>query len=471
MDPKQMLTARITELRAQNKTLFDQQGKILDDAALAKRGILPTEQAEYDSLGEQRKALESQIAPFEARIAEIDEQEKREAAAAASRTTTGIPEQRGGGAQVTDPPIYVRGGGNGNSFFRDLFKARFDEDPTHARDNLRRHNLAQQAEQRALGNTGAVGGSGGEFAPPAWLVEDYVKLARAGRVTADLYKHSTIPMNVSSINLPKINTGTTVALQTTQNTALSQTDLTTTSVSSGIATVGGKQLVAQQLLDQAGIDMDAVITSDLAAAYAQTLGGLIYTGTGTGTGTASVVNGLLNATVPAANQITFTSASPTAALLYSKCAGALSAFATSRYAQPNLWVMHPRRWYWLVAQLDTQNRPLVVPNGASFNQMAVTDTQAEVAGWTGTFLGLPVYIDPNVPTNLGASTNQDRIYLLKNDDLWLFESSPRADVFTQTYADSVGVLFRLYSYVATILNRFPASIAYVDGTGLVAPSF
>jgi hypothetical protein len=63
------------------------------------------------------------------------------------------------------------------------------------------------------------------------------------------------------------------------------------------------------------------------------------------------------------------------------------------------------------------------------------------------------------------------VYLLKADDLVLLESGPQAEVFREPYADSLGVLFRLYAYVGTILNRHPESIGVLSGTGLITPTF
>ncbi len=54
-------------------------------------------------------------------------------------------------------------------------------------------------------------------------------------------------------------TGTTVAPQSTQNTALSQTDLATGSLSSPIVTHVGKQVVSRQLLDQSAVPFDRVL--------------------------------------------------------------------------------------------------------------------------------------------------------------------------------------------------------------------
>jgi HK97 family phage major capsid protein len=455
----------MTERRAAKKAELD---ALLELPTAEKRDLNSDEDTKFSTLVEEIRAQD-------ARIAELTEQEAREAAAAETRKQAGATV---GGAKVTDPEVYARGN-RAVSYYRDLARAQLFGD-REAGDRLMRHGAAQNdKESRALGNTNATGGSGGEFAPPDWLVGDFVALVRPGRATAQLYKSSPVPVGVSSVQIPKILTGTTVALQSTQNTALSQTDLTTGSVGTGFSTVGGKQVVAQQLLDQSEIDFDTVVTSDLAAAWSLTFGTQIVSGTGTGTNNNSVVNGLVNATVLAGNQTAFTSASPTAAAFYSKAAGMISSFATTRYAEPTVWLMHPRRWYWLLAQSDSSNRPLVMPDVMlasgkvqAFNPIATNEgSPVSAVGAVGMFLGLPVVIDPLLPTNLGAGTNQDEVFLLKQDDLWLFESSPVAEVFREPYADSMGVLFRLYSYVGTILNRQTASIATMNGTGLVAPTF
>lgn len=475
MNPLEIMRGRLAELRAKSKSLYDQRGALIDTASTRSTpGLTAEEQAQYDNLTEQRAAVEREIVPVAERLAELEQEAVREQAAASARAEAGEAGEQRGNAQVSEKPIYQRGD-RSKSYFRDLANAHaFHGDPS-APDRLQRHARGLEFEQRALGNTNTTGGSGGEFAPPLWMVEDFVKLARAGRITANLYNKQDVPVGVSSVNLPKILTGSSVALQSTQNTALSQTDITTGFVGTGFSTIGGKQIVSQQLIDQSAIDFDQVIMMDLAADYARVMNVNVLTGAGTGANNNSVVNGLFNATVPAGNQITFTSASPTAAAFYSKAAGALASFATLRYDNPTVWLMHPRRWFWLLAQTDSAGRPLVVPiagsgNVQSFNAMASADAP-EYQGYVGNFLGLPVVVDPSLPTNLGAGTNQDRVYLLKQDDLWLFESQPRMEVFRETYADSVGVLFRCYAYVGTILNRQTASIAYVDGTGLTAPTF
>jgi HK97 family phage major capsid protein len=372
-------------------------------------------------------------------------------------------EERTGPIKVNEPELYVKGGRN--SYFRDLFDSVTQRD-AGARERLNRH-AAVANETRAIGNTNAAGGSGGEWAPPEWLTNEWINLIRPTRITANLFKHETVPFGISSLNYPKLLTGTTVGLQTTQNTALSSTDPTTGFIQTGFATIGGKNVVSQQLLDQAR-NFDQVMLQDLAAAYGQQVGTQVFTGTGTGTGTNAVINGLGAATIGSTQ--TWTQASPTVAGFYGQAGALLSQFLTKRLMPPTCWVMHPRRWYWLESQVDTTGRPLVVPNGAAYNPLAIENGVVPM-GPVGTFHGLPVVLDPLVPTNLGAGTNQDIVYLLKTDDLVLLESAPQTQVFQETYSDSLGVLFRMYGYVATILNRHPESIGVLTGTGLVPPTF
>lgn len=475
-------------LKSQYKALLDERAALKAKAegivAVAKTegrsALAETENTEFRSAMDAYKAKGDTADDLSRQIADLEADEARAARVThAELRSNAVATPQVGGATVTDPQIYQRGNRK-VSYFRDLAEANLRGN-REASERLHRH-AAQQAdtvETRALGNTNATGGSGGEFAPPDWLVSDYVALARSGYATGQLFTQSDIPAGVSSIALPRIATGSTVALQSTQNTALSQTDITTSSVVTGFSTVGGKQVVSQQLLDQSNIDFDQVVVTDLASAYAQQLGQQVMNGVGTGANANSVVNGLANATVQTAMQVTYTSSTPTAAGLYSKCSDALQRFAMNRYAEPTAWIMSPRRWYWLCAQVDSSGRPLVVPDASlqnglvrATNPIATNDgSPVQVIGSAGLWLGIPVVIDPTVPTTLGAGTNQDEIFLIKQDDMWIFKSSPVAQVFNQTYGDTMGVLYRMYGYVGTVLNRQPFSIATVNGTGLSAPTF
>jgi HK97 family phage major capsid protein len=225
------------------------------------------------------------------------------------------------------------------------------------------------------------------------------------------------------------------------------TDATTNSVTANVTTIAGQQVVAQQLLDQSPINMDEILLADLAADYAVKLDTFVINNNATNK------VGLLN--VSGLNAVTYTDATPTVGELYPKVADAIQQIHTGRFLPPDKIFMHPRRWAWFTRPLDTAGRPLVVP-AANMPQnvlAAMGDVASE--GFVGTLQGLPVYVDPNIPTNLGAGTNEDRIIILRSTDVILFEGTPQAEAFRETKADQLSVLLRFYNYAALHAGAVP----------------
>jgi hypothetical protein len=131
--------------------------------------------------------------------------------------------------------------------------------------------------------------------------------------------------------------------------------------------------------------------------------------------------------------------------------------------------MHPRRWGWLLTLLDTQNRPLFVPDANSPMNAAGVLTDVDSQSVVGRTHGLPIVTDPNIATNLGAGTNEDQIYVMRSSDLLLWESGIRARVLPETKAANLTVLIQVFSYFAFSAARYPASV--VQLTGLTPPAF
>jgi HK97 family phage major capsid protein len=434
------LLSSVVALREETQAKVDALYKTVTDE---KRAALTDEEAaQYDALKVDRDALD-------ARIVELRKEQEAREAVKAMRATVGETSN----ATVKEPATYRKAGEA--SYFRDLFRATSYGDTTAA-ERLRRND----AEVRAITT---VDGVAGEFVPPLWVISDYVALARPQRIIANEVTSVALPGGTDTISLPKVSTGTSTAEQSTQNSTLSNTDIATTSVSASVATLGGIQIMSVQLLEQSPINMDEVILQDLTADLAQRIDTFVISNNASGK------YGLLS--VSGIQTSTYTSASPTAYGLYSKIADAVQKVHTNRYAPATKIFMHPRRWAFMLAAVDGQNRPLVVPTaGGPFNVLG-NQEGVVAAGYAGTLQGLPVYLDANIPTNLGAGTNEDRIIVVKHDDIRLYESAPKAEVFRETKADQGSVLVRLYEYVALHSARYPASIAVISGTGLVTPSF
>jgi HK97 family phage major capsid protein len=319
---------------------------------------------------------------------------------------------------------------------------------------------------RALGkvetrtNMNRTPGTGGEFVPPLWLINKYVPLARAGRVSADLCNKMPLPEGTNSINIPKVLAGTTVAEQTSDGATISNTDATTTSVSAAVTTLAGQQRFAMQLLDQSPINFDEVVFGDLIAALATVVDVYVLTKTAIG---------ILNVT--GINAVTFTQASPTVPLLYPKVADGIQQIHTGRFMPPQAIVMHPRRWAWHLAALDSSNRPLVVPSAQGPQNAFAGMEDVRSQGSVGILQGLAVYVDPSIPINLGAGTNEDRVIEARFDDLYLWEGQMRTRILFETDADTLQVRLQVWEYAAFLGSRYPKAISVVAGTGLVTPTF
>jgi len=352
-----------------------------------------------------------------------------------------------------------------HSYFADMAKRSLYGD-SEAAARLQRHALevasSTSPESRAAGRES---GSASELVPPAWLISEYVPLARPGRVTADLFAKFALPANTDSLNIPKITQGTLIAAQTADNATVTSQDIVSSTVTAPVQTYAGTTDFSLQLLEQSPIAFDQMIYTELVRAQAQAIGSAALVGTGAN----GQLEGLL--TNSDTTQVTFTSASPTASLLYNACASAVNSVVTNLYAMPDAIVMAPRRWLWLLEQVDSSGRPLVVPTangGQSVNAMAPANALS-LGESVGTLHGLPVYLDALMPINLGSGTNEDRIIVGNFASAHLYESGVPSQLFFEPGAKSMTVTARLYSYVAcTGAKRFPKAFSIIKGTGLAA---
>lgn len=480
-----MLDALRDEIRAKLEERASHEAVIDEQIAAAEaRGATSLNEDESAKFTEARAAVkaideddtDTGLTAMQTRLRDLEDREERKAIAdaalgtlPAAGRTEGRTERQPNQPRVvvrSEPMTYDRG--SRNSYIADLAHTAypsvdgFDE----ARERMVRHGREVEVEARAgrfgeefRANMSRTDGTGGEFVPPLWLMDQLIPLARAGRITADLCRGMALPAGTDSINLPRVATGTATAEQS-DGGSVQKTDMTTNSVSAPVTTIAGQQVFAIQLLDQSPINVDEVVFGDLLADLATKVDTYVLTKSG---------RGILN--VSGIVAVTYTDASPTVPELYPKGADTLQQIVTNRFLPPQAWVMHPRRWYWHLAALDSSNRPLVVPSdqGPTNAFAGLKDVRAE--GAVGSLLGLPVYIDPNVPTNLGAGTNEDRIIGARFDDLYLWEGSLRTRALQETDADTLSVRLQVWEYLAFMGDRFPKSIGVISGTGLVTPTF
>jgi HK97 family phage major capsid protein len=456
------LIARREQAATEKRRLLESRKAIVDLAKEEAREDLSTEEdIEFRKLSETIKTWDEELAQFDERIAELTAEMERDA-----KVTEGAAAVRRAQARlnsVTESATYVKG--NGRSYLKDLSRVQLNLDGSgESRARLERHAIDVSTMPEYRAGLDRVDGTGGFFVPPIHLVDQFVGLARAQRATADLVSQQQLPAGTDSINIPKLATGTAVAIQTADNAAVQETDATDALVTLPVRTIAGQATIAQQLLDQSPVNFDQIIFADLAAAYNTEVDKQVISGSGA----SGQVKGITAATGIIA--ITYTSTAPTVQALYGVLNDATQRVHTQRFAAPTVIVMSPRRWAWIQNAFDTQGRPLVVPSGPGMNAIATANgvVSQQVVG---NLLGLPVVTDPNLPTNLGAGTNQDTILVMKADDLILFESSLRTRAFPEVLSNTLSVRLQLFAYLAFTAERQPKSVVQISGTGLTPPTF
>jgi len=335
-----------------------------------------------------------------------------------------------------------------NNFLADAFAAQFNGD-FEAKDRLARHMNEERIERRDVTSANFAG-----LVVPQFLTDLAAPFARAGRPVADAARKHPLPASGLTISISKITTGSSTAAQT-EGAAVSETNMDDTKLDISVGTIAGQQTVSRQALER-GTGVDAIVMNDLIASYHTTLD-------------AAVVAELLAST---GQSVTYTDASPSVAELYPKLMDAIQKVQTTFFAGPNVIVMHPRRLAFIMAALDTSNRPLVVPAPRSQNGVAA-GSGAVYGNSRYEIAGLPIITDANVSIVQGAGTNEDTIFVgnLQELHLWEDAGAPMYLRFDQPKAAELDVLAVVYGYSAYTANRYPNAWAKIGGTGLVTPTF
>jgi HK97 family phage major capsid protein len=302
---------------------------------------------------------------------------------------------------------------------------------------------------------------------PQYLVDLAAPLARAGRPFLDFaVTKRALPASGMTLNISRMTTGTSTAVQVTQNDAVSETDSDDTLLTVNVRTIAGQQDLSRQSIER-GTGIDTFVVADLIRSWHTTLDAQCLNGAGT----AGTIKGLR---ASGGNSVAFSTTSPTAALLYPKLADAVQQVQSNVYTNPTHWIMHPRRLAFLAAATDTAGRPLVVPNAQG--PMNAISSGAGVFGYSNsgyTLLGLPVITDGNVGTTYGTSTNEDEIYLVDANEMHLWEQpgSPFALRFDATGAGNLTIKTVVYGFAAFTAERYAKAASIISGAGLASPSF
>ena len=342
---------------------------------------------------------------------------------------------------VSEPATYSEH--SEHSYFRDIALREHRSDPA-ATGRLDRHALERRV------NPNRLTGEGGYFAPPLWLENLFATAPRPGREFLDRIPHFDLPFGVSSVNLPRIVTGTTVTVQPDLTSDAADTDITDARVTSPAVPLSGTADVALQLLEQSqpAAALDSAIFKDLTESYDANLAAQVYTGLGTAN--SQQFSGLL--VLPGTNSITYSASAPTAYGLYIYLGEAVAKVGDNRGLPPEAWLMTTSRAAWLGASEDTSNRPLALANTSKSGEFDL--------------LSYEVIMDNSVPVTLGAGGNQDVVLAVRFSDMVLLETPHRTSVMLDVLSGTLQARIQLRGYAA-FLVRYPSAVTVVGGTGLV----
>jgi HK97 family phage major capsid protein len=427
------------------------------DAELAKADALVA------SAATEERALsieeDSQIASSLDVVRDLDEQikrhselEGRNAAAAEARKASGIETVVAPAVVKSEARTYSPK--SETSFIADAYAAQFSGDFS-AKERLSRHMNEERIERRDVTSAAFAG-----LIVPQFLTELAAPFARAGRPFLEIARKHQLPDSGLVISISKVTTGSATAVQT-EGSAVQETNMDDTKLDVSVVTVAGQQNVSRQAIER-GTNIDSLVMADLVSAYHTNLDSLFVT-----TSATSLTNVITQV-------VTYTDASPTVKELYPKLLDAIQRVQTNYFQTPNFILMHPRRLAFILAAVDSTDRPLAVPTPYGFNPIATGSGAAQYAQSGYAIAGIPVVTDANVITTNGAGANEDVIIVGNSQEAHLFEQGsgePMMLRFEQPKGSELDVQMIVYGYSAFTANRYPNAFALVGGTGLVTPTF
>lgn len=470
MDLIEVLRTRVQAKLDERKAAQDALDAVLSTPTAEARDLNEAEAASFVEARDRIAQIDADLRSTEERLGTLQANEDARTAAASMASkypTTPITTTTGGVKVKADARTYTleKQRREGVSFLRDVVSARFDND-REATERLSRHmgemrDVHAGIETRAITTASLTTG----LVIPQFISDMFAPAVAAMRPTANVMTHHDLPAEGMTLNIPRMTTASSVALQAAENNALSETNLAATLLTINVQTAGGQQTVSRQSIDR-GTGTDEIVLGDLIRRYHTTLDSTILNQAATGLDAITTIS------------VAYTDATPTAAELYPKLFDLVQQVQTAVFMGVTHFIMHPRRWAWLASQVGT-SWPFLQISGAgvqtagSYTGPDTYSTDPRKVIIAGTLAGIPVIVDASVTVTAGVGA-EDRIYGITSYEAHLWED-PAAPLYLRvdqsTLSASLGVLFVVYGYFAYTFSRYPTAHGKVQGTGLTTPTF
>jgi HK97 family phage major capsid protein len=406
------------------------------------------------------QALKLEVEKLDERINQIAEIELRNSANAeiAAKVDSQVETRNVGGARVTSEEATYHNRSK-NDFLADAIAAEFGGS-YEARDRIARYQR-EVLETRDSGTTNFAG-----LVVPQYLVDSFATLRRAGRPVLDISVNSALPAQGMTLNIGRLTTGITSYVQASENSAPTESSPDDTLLTINVNTVASMfDLSKQAVLRGTGIETQ--LLGDAVRSYQTKVDGLAINGSGS----SGEHLGILNTS--GINAVTYTDASPTYAEFFPKLVQAITDISTNFFGSATHIVMHPSLAGCILRALDGSNRPQFTSNLGNPQNAAGTFQRPgyDLGGFQ--ILGIPVVLDANMPTNLGASTNQTAVIVGNFDESYVFEDNSGTPLYVRFEQPDGNIAIRtvVFGFSAYTAGKYPAAFSAITGTGLITANW
>lgn len=463
----------IEELKAQREAALAKADAITDAAIEEKRSLTEDEKRDHDAATDEARGLRELIETraksaeeaerqlpdlkraIDANDGQDDQDEDSDQKRDLDRDRQRDNRRRGGRNQL---PVYHERAEH--SFFVDVWNGyRRGHSDALRRLDKSDEQVIEEMQQRDLAN---VTNKGAEAVVPLFLQDKFEKARIARATTSMLTNQQVLPVQGDSITIP-IQTGSAAVASLTQADGLNtlqETNAAFDVATENIIEVGGTQDISNYVIDRGtlGVGIDVVIANHLSELLAKDEDERVL---------AKVVAG-------AGVSVTYTATTGRLYEIYKKVADAVQQIHTGNLMPPTGIVVHPRRFAAWASELDSTNRPLMVPMSVAQNPLAFAsgDGSPVAQGFTGYAIhGLPIYTDPNATITNGAGTNEDIVLIADWKQQYTWLGPVMVDVDPSPMFKQSGKTVRARRYFATMVGHRDDAFAKISGTGLATPSF
>ena len=406
------------------------------------------------------QALKLEVEKLDERINQIAEIELRNSANAeiAAKVDSQVETRTIGGARVISEEATYHNRSK-NDFLADAIAAEFGGS-YEARDRIARYQR-EVLETRDSGTSNFAG-----LVVPQYLVDSFATLRRAGRPTLDISVNSALPAQGMTLNIGRLTTGITSYVQASENSAPTESSPDDTLLTVNVNTVASMfDLSKQAVLRGTGIETQ--LLGDAVRSYQTKVDALAINGSGS----SGEHLGILNTT--GINAVTYTDASPTYAEFFPKLVQAITDVSTNFFGSATHIVMHPSLAGCILRALDGSNRPQFTSNLGNPQNAAGTFQRPgyDLGGFQ--ILGIPVVLDANMPTNLGAATNQTAVIVGNFDESYIFEDNSGTPLYVRFEQPDGNIAIRtvVFGFSAYTAGKYPAAFSAITGTGLITANW